>query len=107
MPPEIIRREKYLGTPADMWSIGVLMYVLLCGRHPFRAMCAKDLEERIMRGVYTFPDNIPLSGRELITKMLQLNPLARITSEEALKDKYFTEPTIEDFIAEQIGRAHV
>lgn len=36
MPPEIIKRKNYVGAHADLWSIGVLLYTLLCGSFPFR-----------------------------------------------------------------------
>ena len=36
MPPEIIKRKNYVGTHADLWSVGVLLYTLICGSFPFR-----------------------------------------------------------------------
>jgi serine/threonine protein kinase len=38
MPPEIIQKKEYLGLNADVWSIGVLLFTLLCGTFPFRGI---------------------------------------------------------------------
>ena len=37
MAPEIVRRSEYEGKPVDIWSMGILLYALLCGCFPFRA----------------------------------------------------------------------
>jgi serine/threonine protein kinase len=37
MAPEIVRRDEYEGKPVDIWSLGILLYALLCGCFPFRA----------------------------------------------------------------------
>lgn len=50
MAPEIVRRSEYEGKPVDMWSMGILLYALLCGCFPFRAKAYPDLYRRIARG---------------------------------------------------------
>lgn len=50
MAPEIVRRVEYEGKPVDIWSLGILLYALLCGCFPFRAKAYPDLYRRIARG---------------------------------------------------------
>jgi MAP/microtubule affinity-regulating kinase len=38
MPPEIVTKTDYLGDPADIWSLGILLFVLLCGGFPFKGI---------------------------------------------------------------------
>ena len=89
MAPEIVNRQEYFGPPADMWSIGILMYVLLCGTYPFKAESDRDLYKKIARGSYGFPDTLSESARALITKLLQVDPKKRPTSEEVINDRFF------------------
>ena len=51
MAPEIVRRMEYEGKPVDIWSLGILLYALLCGCFPFRAKSYPDLYRRIARGM--------------------------------------------------------
>lgn len=51
MAPEIVRRVEYEGKPVDIWSLGILLYALLCGCFPFRAKAYPDLYRRIARGM--------------------------------------------------------
>ena len=52
MAPEIVQRLEYEGKAVDMWSMGILMYALLCGCFPFRAKSYPDLYRRIARGTF-------------------------------------------------------
>jgi hypothetical protein len=54
MAPEIVRRTEYEGKPVDIWSMGILLYALLCGCFPFRAKAYPDLYRRIARGLFLF-----------------------------------------------------
>ena len=73
----------------DIWSIGVILYVLLCGYAPFQEQNTKDLFEKIKRGQFTFHpkywSNVSDLAKDLISKMLVLSPQDRITAEDVLK----------------------
>eukprot|EP01035_Chromulina_nebulosa_P020996 gene20996-27209_t len=58
MAPEIVRRQEYEGKSIDMWSLGILLYALLCGCFPFRAKSYPDLYRRIARGIFTIPEEL-------------------------------------------------
>lgn len=51
MAPEIVRRERY-SLAVDCWSLGVVLYILLCGRLPFDGRDSRGLEEAIDKGTF-------------------------------------------------------
>ncbi|GFV38244.1 hypothetical protein TNCV_4792301 [Trichonephila clavipes] len=86
MAPEIVLRRPY-GKPADVWSCGVLLYVLLTGTQPF--LGTKEwLYESICSGHVNMTgrpwDVISSQAKDLLNKMLALNPKDRITVDETL-----------------------
>mgnify|MGYP003385839925 FL=1 len=85
MAPEIVRRVEYEGKPTDMWSLGILLYALLCGCFPFRAKTYPDLYRRIARGTFTVPDELSVSVRDLLRQLLNIEPTQRITAAAALR----------------------
>lgn len=54
--PEIIRKERYEKFASDIWSLGVLLFVMVTGEFPFMAMSWEDLKLVILSGDYYFPD---------------------------------------------------
>jgi calcium/calmodulin-dependent serine protein kinase len=87
MAPEIVQRLPY-SKPVDIWSCGVLMFVLLSGKLPFVGS-NKRIFELITSGDFSMEgpewDNISEYGKDLIRKMLQLDPNERITASQALE----------------------
>jgi serine/threonine protein kinase len=83
--------QKYfynLGQSADIWSLGILLYTLLCGCFPFRAMSEKELYSKITKGVYNFPEHMSSASSELLRKLLSLEPSQRPQVEEILADPW-------------------
>jgi len=85
--PEIVREEEYTKA-VDMWSVGVIIYILLCGFPPFYAKDTQIIFAQITEGKFDFPDpywtKISQSAKELIAWMLQMNPKERATADAAL-----------------------
>lgn len=79
MAPEIVKRREYLGKPVDLWSAGVVLYALLCGRFPFSAKTYPDLYKKIARGVFTVPEELSLAAKDLIRNLLVVDPERRYT----------------------------
>ena len=86
--PEILANKGYDKTAVDMWSVGVILYILLCGFPPFYEEELPALFDQILKGRYDFPspwwDNISDSAKQLVRAMLTVDPKKRITAEEAL-----------------------
>ncbi|WKY04281.1 hypothetical protein Q1695_005347 [Nippostrongylus brasiliensis] len=82
--PELIAGKAYLGNEADIWSMGVLLYALLCGSLPFEDDSMQLLYRKIARGTYPEPEWLSPSSRALLRSMLQVNPQHRITVKQLL-----------------------
>lgn len=69
--PEIIQGNEYEGKPADCWALGVVLYLMLVGRFPFKAKEEAELYRKIKRGKLVFPTDISEKGKSLITCILR------------------------------------
>ncbi|KAM4750937.1 calcium/calmodulin-dependent protein kinase type II delta 2 chain isoform 1-T1 [Anableps anableps] len=88
LSPEVLRKDPY-GKPVDMWACGVILYILLVGYPPFWDEDQHRLYQQIKAGACGFPspewDTVTPEAKDLINKMLTINPSKRITAAEALK----------------------
>lgn len=91
--PEILRGRFY-GTKVDMWSIGIILYVLLCGYLPFTGSKPEIMYRRVVRGDYSFDEEdwagVTDDAKNLINCLLQIDPLKRINSDDALSHPWIT-----------------
>ncbi|KAH9950975.1 snf 1 [Amylocystis lapponica] len=88
--PEVIRGGLYTGPEIDVWSCGVILYVMLCGRLPFEDDDVQTLFTKISQGVYHMPPYLSSEARGLINGMLAVDPVKRITIPEILQHPFFT-----------------
>ncbi|XP_046357232.1 calcium/calmodulin-dependent protein kinase type IV-like [Haliotis rufescens] len=86
--PEVLLGRKYTQA-IDMWSVGVITYILLCGYEPFSADTDRQMYKRIIKADYKFDcpwwDEVSENAKDLVRKMLHLDPKKRVTAAEALK----------------------
>ncbi|KAJ5075982.1 serine/threonine-protein kinase brsk2-like protein [Anaeramoeba ignava] len=88
--PEVIVGKEYDGFAADAWSCGVILFALLAGRLPFDDSNIRRLLARVRSGIFTFPKHFLEEEKDLINRMLTVDPEKRITLKEVQKHKWFT-----------------
>ena len=88
--PEILDGKNGHSFEVDIWSLGVIIYILLIGRPPFETNNVKETYKRIRLRNYSFPQNARISepAKELIQNILVLNPYKRPSLEEILKSDF-------------------
>jgi len=91
--PEVLTCDQY-DKSVDMWSVGVILYILLCGYPPFYADNAPALFKKIMEVQYDFDDpsweDVSNDAKNLIRHLLVREPSARYTAEKCLQDPWVT-----------------
>lgn len=82
----------------DIWSCGVILYILLCGYPPFKGKNEDDLMALIEKGLYNFDGfewkQVSIEAKTLIGKMLLYNPHLRPSAEECLNDAWLKKALI-------------
>ncbi|KAF2480620.1 hypothetical protein BDY17DRAFT_302095 [Neohortaea acidophila] len=89
--PEMLRGEKYAGEKVDMWSLGVILYALLCGELPYDEDDETATKRRILQEEPNYPDHLTVPAKELIQKLLAKRPLLRPTLADLLKNPWLAE----------------
>jgi len=89
LAPEIIK-EKGHDEKVDIWCIGVLLFELMTGSIPFQGKDIESLKNNILHLKITWPKEMNKDAKDLISKILKLDPSERITLEEMLEHPFFT-----------------
>ncbi|VAH64121.1 unnamed protein product [Triticum turgidum subsp. durum] len=87
--PEVILKRGYDGAKADIWSCGVILFVLLAGRLPFHDTNLVLLYKRIARSDYQCPAWFSIDARKLLARLLDPNPNTRITITKLMARTWF------------------
>ncbi len=87
--PEVIGKKGYDGAKADIWSCGVILYVLLAGFLPFQDDNLVAMYRKIYRGDFKCPPWFSSDARRLITRLLDPNPSSRITISKIMDATWF------------------
>ncbi|KAE8797000.1 SnRK1 alpha subunit [Hordeum vulgare] len=87
--PEVISGKLYPGPEIDVWSCGVVLYALVCGAVPFDDDNIPNLFKKIKGGTYILPIHLSDLVRDLIPRILVVDPMKRITIREIRKHPWF------------------
>ncbi|KAG5006519.1 hypothetical protein AAZX31_09G084600 [Glycine max] len=87
--PEVINNKGYDGAKADLWSCGVILFVLMAGYLPFEETNLSALYKKIFKAEFTCPPWFSSSAKKLINKILDPNPATRITFAEVIENDWF------------------
>lgn len=89
--PEVL--QKNYTEKCDLWSCGVILYILLSGKPPFYGREDREILRRVQKGEYSFKgkewDRVSAAAKRLIARMLDYNAKTRISASEALQDDWF------------------
>jgi serine/threonine protein kinase len=92
---ETLETDEGYGREVDLWGVGVILYILLCGFPPFYGEDDEEVYDKICDGDYAYPspywDSISDSAKELIDHLLVLDPRARFTVQQALAHPWIKE----------------
>ena len=106
--PEVLYGTGY-GPKVDVWSLGIILYILLCGFPPFYDEDNRALFETIKTGSYEYPspwwDGISASAKDLIDHMLVVDPEARYSADDVLGHPFINavDPNKDHSIVEALG----
>ncbi|KAK6510364.1 serine/threonine-protein kinase KIN2 [Arthrobotrys conoides] len=82
--PELLQAKPYLGPEVDVWSFGIVLYVLVCGKVPFDDQSMPALHAKIKRGVVDYPAWLTQDCKGLLSRMLVTDPRQRATLMEIM-----------------------
>ncbi|CAI4046052.1 hypothetical protein SKDZ_12G1460 [Saccharomyces kudriavzevii ZP591] len=77
--PELLKAQPYTGPEVDIWSFGIVLYVLVCGKVPFDDENSSILHEKIKKGKVDYPSHLSIEAISLLTRMIVVDPLKRAT----------------------------
>ncbi|KAG4201441.1 hypothetical protein ERO13_A05G279400v2 [Gossypium hirsutum] len=87
--PELINRKGYDGAKADIWSCGVILYVMLAGYLPFHDSNLIAIYRKISKAEYKFPNWFSPEVTKLLSRILNPNPKARISIAKLMTNPWF------------------
>ena len=80
-----IRDSPYTGPEVDVWSFGVVLFVLVCGKVPFDDENSSVLHEKIKQGKVEYPQHLSIEVISLLSKMLVVDPKRRATLKQVVE----------------------
>ena len=83
MPPEMVARKPYSNS-VDNWSLGILIYEMICGFPPFEEKTEAETNRRITSLTYSFPAHVSANARNIISRLLQLDGTQRLSLLDAV-----------------------
>ncbi|KAK2750520.1 serine/threonine-protein kinase KIN2 [Onygenales sp. PD_40] len=88
--PELLQARQYTGPEVDVWSFGIVLYVLVCGKVPFDDQSMPQLHAKIKKGVVEYPQGLSSDCRHIISRMLVTDPKQRASLNEIITHPWMT-----------------
>ncbi|KAG6110386.1 hypothetical protein E4U14_002842 [Claviceps sp. LM454 group G7] len=82
--PELLQARAYTGPEVDIWSFGIVLYVLVCGKVPFDDQSMPALHAKIKKGLVDYPSWLSSECKQLLSRMLVTDPKQRATMQEVM-----------------------
>lgn len=101
--PELFEGKQYSGPKADIWSLGVVLYVLVCGALPFDGNTLQSLKSRVLSGKFRIPYFMSCDCEHLIRHMLITDPEKRYNLQQIKQHKWMRELPTEVFSSEKLS----
>uniref|UniRef100_A0A9J8CLB6 non-specific serine/threonine protein kinase n=1 Tax=Cyprinus carpio carpio TaxID=630221 RepID=A0A9J8CLB6_CYPCA len=89
--PEVFEGQQYEGPQLDIWSMGVVLYVLVCGTLPFDGPSLPVLRQRVLEGRFRIPYFMSEDCEHLIRKMLVLDPAKRLSLSQIKEHRWMVQ----------------
>ncbi|CAH6721017.1 serine/threonine-protein kinase Gin4p [[Candida] jaroonii] len=111
--PEIVAGKNYHGAPSDIWSCGIILFALLTGHLPFDDENIRKLLLKVQNGKFIMPASLSSEAKDLISKMLVVDPTKRIKMDDILAHpllKKYPDPDslqVPEFKVKPINRSRV
>lgn len=103
--PELLKGLAYTGPEVDVWALGVVLYVMVCGRVPFDDKSLPALHEKIKRGEFHTPSHVSPECADLIRKMISPDPRKRASMSEVINHAWLNQGfnfTVRNFFNERV-----
>ncbi|KAI1910241.1 Serine/threonine-protein kinase [Ophidiomyces ophidiicola] len=88
--PELLQARQYTGPEVDVWSFGIVLYVLVCGKVPFDDQSMPQLHAKIKKGIVEYPQGLSSDCRHIISRMLVTDPKQRASLSEIINHPWMT-----------------
>ncbi|KAK5160863.1 hypothetical protein LTR04_004430 [Oleoguttula sp. CCFEE 6159] len=88
--PELLQAKQYTGPEVDIWSFGIVLYVLVCGKVPFDDQSMPQLHAKIKKGIVEYPPWLSTECKGLISRMLVTDPAQRAGLAEIMNHPWMT-----------------
>lgn len=94
--PEMLNGSKYVGPKVDVWSLGVLLYIIVIGVVPWEGSTVEEQTKNSIQGHYELPCDLSEEFKHLVSSMLNVNPEKRPDLDEVLRHSWLTQKTSSD-----------